>query len=74
MKPIELDEGDLWSFLRTVIGQGVDIEVDAVRLGWSYEARSARLDAAAAERAQELLARLNTHNVGAKQGPTHATD
>lgn len=70
MNPLELDEGDLWSFLRTVIGQGVDIEVDAVRLGWSYEARSARLDAAAADRTQELMARLNTPNVRAKGEPT----
>ena len=56
-------EGELWSFLRTVMAQGVDIALDAERLQWSYEQRSARLDAAAAERAEELLARLKTPNV-----------
>jgi murein L,D-transpeptidase YcbB/YkuD len=59
----EPNEEDLRSFLRTVIALGVGIEVDAARLGWSYDARSARLDDAAVERARELLARLKTPKV-----------
>lgn len=58
-------KGELWSWVRSVMCQGADIRVD-YDMGnhKSYEAYSARLDAAAAERAQELLARLTTPNVG----------
>lgn len=56
--PQPIDDGRLWSFLRTVMAQGVDIAVDAERLGWDYEARSARLDAAAAQRSDQLVAML----------------
>lgn len=47
-----LDEGELWSLVRSVMCQGADIRCDydqGVHKG--YEAYSARLDAAAAERA-----------------------
>jgi hypothetical protein len=62
-----LTEGELWSWVRSVMSQGADIRCDydqGVHKG--YEAYSARLDAAAAERAEELWARMKTPNVGAK--------
>jgi len=49
------DEGKLWSFLRNVLSQGAAIHQDKHD---HYERYSARLDAAAAERATELLALL----------------
>jgi hypothetical protein len=49
------DEGKLWSFLRKVLSQGAAIHQDNPD---RYEIYSARLDAAAAERADELLAML----------------
>jgi hypothetical protein len=60
---VNLTEGELWSWVRSVMSQGVDIRCDyeqGVHKG--YEAYSARLDAAAAERAEELWARLKTPN------------
>ena len=63
-------EGELWSWVRSVMSQGADIRCDydqGVHKG--YEAYSARLDAAAAERADELLARLKTPNVEVKRAP-----
>lgn len=59
-----MTEGELWSWVRSVMSQGADIRCDydqGVHKG--YEAYSARLDAAASERADELLARLKTPNV-----------
>lgn len=57
-------EGELWSWVRSVMSQGADIRCDYDQGAHKgYEAYSARLDAAAAERAQELLARLKTPNV-----------
>ncbi len=59
-----MTEGELWSWVRSVMCQGADIRCDyeqGVHKG--YEAYSARLDAAAAERADQLLARLKTPNV-----------
>ena len=65
-----IDEGKLWSFLRLVMSQGVDIFHDYNGGRHScYEAYSARLDAAAAERAKELLGRLDPHN---NKGEHHA--
>ena len=58
-----MTEGELWSWVRSVMSQGADIRCDydhSVHKG--YEAYSARLDAAAAERAEELWARLKTPN------------
>ena len=52
----KIDEGKLWSFLRTVIGQGVDIAMRAEQQKWSYEVRSAHLDAASSERADQWIA------------------
>lgn len=54
-----MNEGELWSWVRSVMSQGADIRVD-YDMGnhKGYEAYSARLDAAAAERAQELLDRI----------------
>lgn len=60
-----MTEGELWSWVRSVMSQGADIRADydmGVHKG--YEAYSARLDAAAAERAEQLLARLKTPNTG----------
>ena len=65
-----IDEGELWSWVRSVMSQGADIRFDyeqGVHKG--YEAYSARLDAAAAERAEELAARLKTPNVGIEPRP-----
>lgn len=65
-----MTEGELWSWLRSVMSQGADIRTDydqGVHKG--YEAYSARLDAAAAERAEELLARLKTPNDRAEPPP-----
>lgn len=64
-----MTEGELWSFLRSAMSQGADIRTDydmGVHKG--YEAYSARLDAAAAERAGQLWARLKTPNDSAKGG------
>jgi hypothetical protein len=58
-----MTEGELWSWVRSVMCQGADIRADydaGVHKG--YEAYSARLDAAAAERADQLLARLTKLN------------
>lgn len=54
-------ERELWSWVRSVMGQGAAIRAD-YDMGnhKEYEAYSSRLDAAAAERAEELLARLKT--------------
>jgi len=58
-------EGELWSWVRSVMSQGADIRCDYDQgLHKGYEAYSARLDAAAAERAEELLGRLKTPNAG----------
>lgn len=59
-KPVsEIDEqrisGELWSFLRSVLSQGVAIWQD--HRNKHYEIYSARLDAAARERADEWQAR-----------------
>lgn len=58
-----MTEGELWSWVRSVMCQGADIRTDydmGVHKG--YEAYSARIDMAAAERADQLLARLKTPN------------
>lgn len=49
--------GELWSFIRDCMIQGQHIDMDHRDKG--YEAMSARLDAAAAERADKLWAALN---------------
>lgn len=51
-----LDRGEMWSFLRDVLSQGGDIQIDHATKG--YESYSARLDAAARERADQLCSRL----------------
>lgn len=48
-----IDRGSLWSFLRAVMMQGQDIAHDYKNKG--YEEMSARLDAAAGERADQWL-------------------
>ena len=53
---VKLDDGKLWSFLRSVLSQGGCIWADYQKS--SSELYSARLDAAAAERATELRAML----------------
>jgi hypothetical protein len=63
-RQLPLDEGELWFWVRSVMSQGADIRCDydqGVHKG--YEAYSARLDAAAAERAEKLWARMKTPNV-----------
>lgn len=63
-------EGELWSWVRSVMCQGADIRVDYDMGNHNgYEAYSARLDAAAAERAEELLARLKTPNARTQPTP-----
>lgn len=56
--------GELWSFLRSVMLQGQDIALDYREKG--YEEMSARLDVAAGDRVDKLLALLNTSKTGAK--------
>lgn len=52
-------DGELWSFVRSVMCQGANINGDYyVGKFDSYEEYSARLDAAASERAEELISRL----------------
>ena len=55
-----MTDGELWSWVRSVMAQGACIQQDyASGLAHkTYEAYSARLDTAAAERADELAARL----------------
>lgn len=48
-----MDRGELWSFFRKLLSQGGDIWLDHQQK--SYEEYSARLDAAARERADEFL-------------------
>ncbi len=51
----ELDTGRLWEFMRSVLSQGAAIQQDyATGRHNGYEAYSARLDAAARERGDEL--------------------
>lgn len=58
-----MTEGELWSWVRSVMCQGADIRTDyEMGVHNRYEAYSARLDMAAAERADQLLARLKTPN------------
>lgn len=54
------DRGELWSFFRDVMSQGTAIQMDyaAGKYG-GYEAFSARLDAAARERADQFAGRLS---------------
>ena len=62
---IPMTEGELWSWVRNVMSQGADIRLDYDHgTHKTYEHYSARLDAAAAERAGELWARLKTPNCG----------
>ena len=57
-----MTEGELWSWTRSVMCQGADIRVD-YDMGnhKGYEAYSARLDAASAERSSAMWARLETY-------------
>lgn len=48
-----INRGSLWSFIRACMSQGQDIALDYRDKG--YEEMSARLDAAASERADQLL-------------------
>lgn len=52
-----MNQGELWSFIRDCMVRGQHIEIDHRDKG--YEAMSARLDAAAAERADKLWKELN---------------
>jgi hypothetical protein len=61
--PQPMTEGELWSWVRSVMSQGADIRCDYDNGAHkTYEHYSMRLDVAAAERAEELWARLKTHN------------
>lgn len=54
-----LTEGELWSFVRSVMSHGATIHQDYVAgKHKTYEHYSARMDAASAERCEEILARL----------------
>jgi hypothetical protein len=58
-----MTEGELWSWVRSVMSQGADIRLDYDHgTHKTYEHYSMRLDVAAAERADELWARLKTPN------------
>lgn len=48
-----MDEGKLWSLIRSVLSQGGAIQLDRASMS-SYEEYSARLDAAAAERVADF--------------------
>jgi len=66
-----MTEGELWSWVRSVMCQGADIRCDyELGLHKGYEAYSARLDMAAAERADQMLARLKTPNNQGEPGAT----
>lgn len=54
-----MDEGHLWSWLRTALGRGANIQADSTHQNWGYEKRSAHLDAAASDQAVDLWSRLN---------------
>jgi hypothetical protein len=57
MPMIDIPEGELWSLMRSILSQGASIRSDYFEGATSnYEAYSARLDTAARERADELLA------------------
>ncbi len=59
-----MTDGELWSFLRSVMSQGSDIRADYDSGKWpNYEAYSARLDAAAAERADQLAKKLGLSEI-----------
>lgn len=53
---IEIGDGELWSFLRDVLTQGVAIHQD--HYSKTYEEYSVRLDTAAHERVGELATRV----------------
>lgn len=56
---VPLTDGELWSWTRSVMSQGADIRTDYdIGTHKSYAAYSARLDAAAAERATALMERI----------------
>ena len=63
-----MNDGELWSWVRSVMAQGACIQQDYASglVHKSYEEYSARLDAAASERADELAARLKVPNDQAK--------
>ena len=67
-EPVAMTEGELWSWTRSVMCQGADIRVD-YDMGnhKGYEAYSARLDAAAAERSSAMWARLETYAAAREQ-------
>lgn len=52
MQHRQVDDGKLWSFLRSVMAQGIDIRADHAE----YELFSARMDDAAHERVEQLRA------------------
>lgn len=55
-----MNDGELWSWVRSVMAQGVCIQQDYASglVHKSYAAYSARLDSAATERAEELASQL----------------
>lgn len=60
-----VDHGELWSFLRSVLSQGGAIQQDYEAGKFKcYEEYSARVDAAARERADELEALIGGNSDG----------
>jgi hypothetical protein len=56
---MKIDEGELWSFFRTLLAQGGAIQLDYNAGKYAgYEEYSARLDAAARERADEFMKKM----------------
>ena len=68
----EMNDGELWSWVRSVMAQGACIQQDYASglVHKSYEEYSARLDAAASERADEFAARLKVPNACGEPGLT----
>lgn len=64
----KVDEGQLWSLIRTVLSQGAAQEQDwmAGKYGTDYEAYSARVDEAARERVAQFVTLLSAE---APEGP-----
>jgi len=72
LPPSKIRTLSLWSFLRNVLSQGRDIYLD--HEGKGYEEYSARLDAAARERADELERALGSANETESELPESLRD
>lgn len=71
-----MNDGELWSWVRSVLSQGASIQQDYMHnnIYPTYEHYSARLDCAAIERADELTARLAQNGAVALAHSERPTD